>query len=227
MEIGAAFRAIGSAVAQWFTHFSVALVGSLQAVALSFPLLLLAALVASLTRSWGLLPVILVPAVGVLPNPATAGVHYASSLLAQGEDVAIRDIWAGLRRYAGPAARCWLVSAPITAIIVLNALFYGLQRGALQSILGLLWTLVLAVWVGVLLYVYPLLFVQERQSVMLTFRNAIVLAASRPIATFVVLPVWLGILIVGAATGLISISGLALAASVQHNALRKLVAYRA
>jgi hypothetical protein len=85
------------------------------------------------------------------------------------------------------------------------------------------WSLLLAVWLAMHLYIYPLLFVQENRKIFLTYRNALVLVASRPAVTLAVGPIWIVVLLVGAASGLATIIALTLAAAIQHNVFKGLL----
>ena len=58
---------------------------------------------------------------------------------------------------------------------------------------------------------------------LLAYRNAAVIMLSRPVASLTVSLIWLGALVFTSATALATIIGLALAASIQQNALRLLL----
>jgi hypothetical protein len=71
--------------------------------------------------------------------------------------------------------------------------------------------------------VAPLLLAQAEARVLLAYRNAAVIMLSRPLASLTVSVIWLGVLVFTSATGLATIIGLALAASIQQNTLRRLL----
>jgi hypothetical protein len=68
--------------------------------------------------------------------------------------------------------------------------------------------------------VTPLLLAQTEPRALLAYRNAAVIMLSRPVASWAVILVWLGVLVFTSATALATVIGLALAASIQQNTLR-------
>ena len=94
---------------------------------------------------------------------------------------------------------------------------------AVAAPLFVVWTLVLLLWLGVQLYVAPLLLAQAEARVLLAYRNAAVIMLSRPIASLTVCLIWLGVLVFTSTTALATIIGLALAACIQQNAFRRLL----
>jgi hypothetical protein len=86
--------------------------------------------------------------------------------------------------------------------------------------LFLVWALFLLFWLGIHLYVAPLLLVQVEPRALLAYRNAAVMMLSRPVASWTVILIWLGALVFTSATALATVVGLALAASIQQNTLR-------
>ncbi len=94
---------------------------------------------------------------------------------------------------------------------------------AVAAPLFLVWALLLLFWLGVHLYVAPLLLAQEEARVLLAYRNAAVLMLSRPVASWTVTFIWLGVLVFTSATALATIIGLALAVFIQQNTFRVLL----
>jgi hypothetical protein len=212
-----------SALGQVLTHGTVAILANITAIVLSLPLLVVLGLVAVHSGSLGILPIGLALLVGILPNPASAGLQAIARGLAQREDPVLKEGWNGLRQLGMRALRCWLVSVLVTGVVIVNIVFYAGQRGLLAGILVTFWSVLLAVWLAMHLYIYPLLFVQENRKVFLTYRNALVLVASRPGVTLAVGPIWIVVLLVGAASGLATIIALTLAAAIQHNVFKGLL----
>jgi hypothetical protein len=56
--------------------------------------------------------------------------------------------------------------------------------------------------------------------VLLAYRNAAVIMLSRPVASWTVILIWLGVLVFTSATALATIIGLALAVCIQQNTFR-------
>lgn len=228
--MGLGLRAIGSALAQVLTHVTASLLGNLVAILLSVPLIVAIGALAVGVKSFSLVPLGVAFLIGVLPNPCTAGVQVVAHELATGEVVTFGDYWKGLRRYARLATLVWLLSLIASAVMLGNIIFYVRQVGSgashFHTIAGpllVLWVLVFVIWISIHLYVFPLLVEQEIKNIWLIYRNAALMVLSRPGATLVVVPVWLAILIVSSATGLATLLGLALGASIQHNATAKLL----
>jgi hypothetical protein len=229
MAIG--LRAVGSALRQVFSHFILSLGGNVTAIVLSLPIIVIVLLLATFSRSLSYVPLGIAVLVGMLPNPACMGLQTLARELAYGESPELSDQWRGLREYWRTALRAWLVSAAVTAVCFLNVAFYATQAAShtssLRGVAGplsILWGLLLLSWLAIHVYVTPLLQAQDEPSVLLAYRNALVLMVSRPLASIVVIPVWLALLVATSATGLVTIVGLALAASLQQNALRALLA---
>jgi hypothetical protein len=128
------------------------------------------------------------------------------------------------------ALRAWLIAAATAIICALNAAFYATQAAnpasglhAVAAPLFVVWTLILLLWLGVHLYVAPLLLAQVEPRALLAYRNAAVIMLSRPVANLTASLIWLSALLLTSATALASIIGLAVAASIQQNAFRLLL----
>jgi hypothetical protein len=225
-----ALRALGSAIAQVYSHVTAFLVGNVIAVVLSLPLVLLIGLLAWAARSFSIIPIGVAFLVGVMPNPCTGGIQLVAHELADRGPVTWSDYLAGLRRYGRPALALWLVSVGISAVILGNAGFYAIALGSSHLVphpialpLLMVWLLLFAVWVSAHLYVFPLLLTQEVGKITLVYRNALLMVLARPSVTVIVVPVWLALLLLSSATGLATIIGLGLGAAIQHNAAARLL----
>jgi hypothetical protein len=224
-------RAIGSAIRQLFSRFAMFLGGNVTAMVLSIPTVALVLLLATFARSLSYIPLGIAVLVGVLPNPASMGLQALAREMAHGESPDLSDQWKGLRDLWRIALKAWLISAVVAAVCFLNVAFYASQAASATSSLhgiagplSILWGLLLISWLAIHLYVAPLLLAQESPSVFLAYRNAFVLTTSRLLASWIVIPVWLAVLVFASASGLVVIIGLALAAAIQQNALRVMLA---
>jgi uncharacterized membrane protein YesL len=197
---------------------TVGVVANIVATLFSLPLLLLLALAAGLTRSLSVLPLGIVLLLGILPNPAAAGVQFVARELAHKEPIYVREHWDGLRRYAIPSLKLWLLSLLGTAIIGFNVIFYAGLHSAFAGLLTIVWLYILLTWLAVHLYVFPLLIEQEVKGALLVYRNAVVIAITRPLFTLILVPLWVVVLLLAASSGLVAVIGLALGAAIQHNA---------
>ncbi len=223
-------RAVGSACRQVFSHLAVSFGGNLLAMLLSLPIVLVSIVAAFFVHSLSLVPLGIALLVGVLPNPACMGLQTLTRELAHGDTADLAEQWQGLRRYWRVSLRAWLIAVPITIACVLNVVFWGTQAAspasslhAVAAPLFVFWALVLFLWLGLHLYVAPLLLAQSEARALLAYRNAAVVMLSRPVASVLVSLVWLGALVFTSTTALATVIGLALAASIQQNTLRLLL----
>lgn len=209
------------------SHLGAAVVANVGAVLLSLPVVIVLSAVAGAT-SLSLLPLGVVLLLGVLPNPALVGLQLACRSFATGESMTIREQWEGLIQGWRLPFRAWLVGVAITALILLNVTFYPRMagRGALHIVAGpieVIWLSALVFWLAMHLYLYPLLLRQEPPSVLMAYRNAAVVALSRPGSTLLLTAAWIAWLTVTATTGPAYVIGLAVAATMQQNALSRVL----
>jgi hypothetical protein len=223
-------RAVGSSCYQVFSHLALSFGGNLLAMLLSLPIVLVSIVVAFFVHSLGVVPLGIALLVGALPNPACMGLQTLARELARGNTADFGEQRQGLRMYWRVSLRAWSIAAAIAITCVLNMAFYATQAAnpatrlhAVAAPLFVVWTLILFLWLGIQLYVAPLLLAQAEARVLLAYRNAAVIMLSRPVASLTVSLVWLGALVFTSATGLATVIGLALAASIQQNTLRLLL----
>jgi hypothetical protein len=196
---------------------------NLAAFVLSLPLIGLLGLIAYLFRSFSVLPIGVTVVVAILPNPAAAGLHFLAREYAHTEPVYAREQWDALRRYGVIALKAWLLSVPITAVLMLNTVFYASARFPLSGLLAVLWLYVLLTWFAAHLYVYPLIIEQEVKGILVIYRNALLMTVSRPLFSYIVLPFWLGLVLACSAVGLVAVIGLAIGAAIQQNAAARIL----
>ena len=228
MRLG--FRAVGSASHQVFSHLTLSFGSNLLAMLFSLPILLVLIVVAFFVHSLSVVPLGIALLIGALPNPACMGLQTLARELAHGHVPVCGEQWQGLRTYWRVGFRAWVIAAPPTIIFALNVAFYATQAADPASRLHpvavplfLVFTLFLLFWLGIHLYVAPLLLAQVEPRALLAYRNAAVIMLSRPVASWTVILIWLGALVFTSATALATIIGLALAASIQQNTLRLLL----
>jgi uncharacterized membrane protein YesL len=117
--------------------------------------------------------------------PATMGVYYLTYEKANGRRVEFDYFWQGFREYFGKAWALGAINTVVTVLLVVNIMFYAQQPNVLFY-LTIVWIYALILWAGVLIYIFPLALRQEEKRVTLIYRNAVLLAASRPLFTLVV-----------------------------------------
>jgi hypothetical protein len=222
-----ALRAVGSACRQVFSHLTLSFGANVLAMLLSLPIVLALIVVAFVVHSLSVVPLGVAVFVGALPNPACLGVQTIARELARGRGAEFGEQRQAFRTYWRVGLRAWLISAAITIVLVLNVAFYAEQAlrpasrlHGVAAPLFVVWALLLLFWLGIHLYVAPLLLAQTEPRALLAYRNAAVIMLSRPVASWGVILVWLGVLVFTSATALATVIGLALAASIQQNTLR-------
>ena len=225
MRLG--LRAVGSACSQVFSHLALSCGGNVLAILLSLPILLVLIVVAFFVHSLSVVPLGIAVLVGALPNPACMGLQTLARELAHGRASDFGEQWQALRTYWRVGLRAWLIGAATTIVLALNVAFYATQAvnrasrlHAVAAPLFVVWALLLLFWLGIHLYVAPLLLAQVEPRALLAYRNAAVIMLSRPLASWTVILIWLGALVFSSATALATVIGLALAASIQQNSLR-------
>ena len=225
--MGLGLRAVGSACRQVFSHLTLSFGGNVLAMLFSLPIVLALIVVAFVVHSLSVVPLGIAVLVGVLPNPACLGLQTIARELARGQVPEFGEQWQAFRAYWRVGLRMWLVAAAITIMLALNVVFWAAQTlrpaSSLHEVaapLFLVWALLLLFWLGIHLYVTPLLLAQTEQRALLAYRNAAVMMLSRPVASWAVILVWLGVLVFTSATALATVIGLALAASIQQNTFR-------
>ncbi|MBV9280917.1 MAG: hypothetical protein JOZ41_12620 [Chloroflexi bacterium] len=214
--MGLALRTAGASIRLVSGRFTTAVLVNLTATILSLPIVALVGVAAVAAHSVNVVLAGLVLLIVILPNPLAAGLHHVIHELARGEPVYLSEQFDGLRRYGLPALKAWLMSLPVTVLIVFNLAFYGAAHVPFAGPLTIIWVYILLTWLSVHLYVYPLLMEQDVPRLFLLYRNAFIMTVSRPLFTLVVVPIWLAVVVVCVATGLAAVFGLALAAAMQH-----------
>jgi hypothetical protein len=223
-------RAVGSACRQVFSHLTLSFGGNVVAMLFSLPIVLALIVLAFVVHSLSVVPLGIAVLVGVLPNPACLGLQAIARELARGHGAEFGEQWEAFRAYWQVGLRAWLIGAVVTIILALNVVFYAAQvtnpasrLHAVAAPLFLVWALLLLFWLGTHLYVAPLLLAQVEPRALLAYRNAAVMMLSRPVASWTVIVIWLGVLVFTSATALATIIGLALAACIQQNTFRLLL----
>lgn len=128
---------------------------------------------------WGLLAIALVTIF-----PGSMGAYYLTREKALGRRVEFDLFWQGFRQYFGKAWALGAINVGITFLLVLNIWFYANISNWL-AYLTLIWIYILVMWLGVLLYVFPMALAQEDKSLKLIYKNSAILAFGRPLFTLV------------------------------------------
>lgn len=179
------FRPLGVSLRDLFDDFLLLIVCNLLWALLSLPVWLFAY---TLLLSGAPLAAAIVALVGVLPaGPATMGLYNVAFRLTDGRASKLADFIEGARRNVRLGLILTGIAAAGLVIIIFNLGFY-LSVGSIVGGLMLgLWLYVLIAWLGVMIYAFPLAFLQETPDLRLLARNAFFMTLGRPLFTFVTL----------------------------------------
>lgn len=195
------------------------LLGNLLALVLSIPILSLVVLAAALARSPFLLLSGTVLFLGILPNPATAGLQAMMHGAANREPlVGIGEQMAGLRAYWFLALRAWILSAIITVFLIGNVAFYAGHSTPASRALAVLFLALFPVWLSVHLLLYPILLELDEPRILLAYRNAAVIVIAHPFTVMLASLLWICVLTITSMTGIVGLIGLAIGAGIQQHA---------
>ncbi len=181
-----AFRALGKAIKDVFEELLLLIMCNLIWALISLPLLLAAYItLADLQNIW---LAVLLSLLAVLPMaPATAGLYVVAHRTSEGRVSKIGDFFGGMRRYALPAWRTlgiWMIGF---IIILVDLQFYAGVTNFVGSLILGLWFWLLVIWLGLLIYIFPLILLQEQPSLRIIARNAFLMTLGRPIFTLITL----------------------------------------
>ncbi len=126
------------------------------------------------------LPVVTIP-------PSLAGAAFVAHRVAHGLAFAPRDFWEGFRIYFWPSWKVAVLSLAGWLVLAMNLLFYSRQTDPYLRLLVILWAFVGFVWLALQFYLFPLLVYQRDKGVWALFKNAAILAVSRPLFNLVLL----------------------------------------
>jgi uncharacterized membrane protein YesL len=123
----------------------------------------------------------------VLVPPATAAVYHVTSHIARKKRVEFGYFWQGFKAYFWHSWKVAGVLIVIGAILAVDVLFYLNNSGnTLFLVVGLIGLWILAFWLGIQVYLFPLMVVQEDKSLKLLLKNASLLTLSYPFFAFTI-----------------------------------------
>jgi uncharacterized membrane protein YesL len=138
----------------------------------------------------------------VLPaGPATAALTYVAQRVSEGRATKLGEFFGALRRYARASWALLAIWMGGLLIILFDIGFYaGVGNFVGALVLGL-WAYLLLMWLALLIYIFPLLIMQEQFSLRQIARNALLMVLGRPI--FTLLNLALMLVLLGLATYLV------------------------
>jgi hypothetical protein len=176
-------RPIWAALRDVFDEFVLLMGCNIIWCLLSLPLLWVAYVFLS---SGATVPAALATMVGVLPaGPATAAMAYVANRVSEGRATRFGEFFGAMRTYARQGwliLGIWMLGLLVILVDIGFYLGFGNLVGAL--ILGL-WIYLLVVWLALLIYLFPLMAMQEQFSLRLLARSAGLMVVGRPIFTFI------------------------------------------
>lgn len=125
----------------------------------------------------------------LVPNPASLGMHGLAARMHRKEAPRWSDFWAGLRGQFGLGLALYAIGILGVVLFVVNGVFYlRYQQGPLQA-LGIVFFYLLLFWLGLQLYLGPLVMLLGERRLPALYRRAALLAAGQPLYTLVLLVV--------------------------------------
>jgi uncharacterized membrane protein YesL len=113
--------------------------------------------------------------------PALAGAAFVTYRAAHGVGFFPRDFWTGFRQYFWLSWKLALPSLIGWLLLIINLQFYANQTNPYLRLIVILWAYVAFVWLALQFYLFPLLVYQKDKSVKALFKNAAILAISKPL----------------------------------------------
>lgn len=174
-------RPLGSALRDLFDDFLLLIACNVLWALMSTPIWIFAV---SVLLAGQPIPAGFVTILGVLPaGPATAGLYAVAARLADGRASKLSHFFDGVRQYARIGIIVTGIAVAGLVLILFNIGFYFSVNNYIGGLMIGLWLYLLIAWLGIFLYAYPLIFLQEQPDLRLLARNAALMALGRPIFT--------------------------------------------
>lgn len=183
-----------------------------------------AILLVQLNALWFLAQLLIVPG-----PPATAALMTITNRMAHGELVYWRDAWRAFRRHFWKAWRWGVLNLIFIGVLAYNYIYYtGNMSGILLQAAAVTWALMIATWVAVQLYWWPLILETPGMPVWLSLRNAVRMASAHLLftAVLVFLALLLTALSVLTVAPALMMTASILALMANHATLDRLAIYR-
>lgn len=104
--------------------------------------------------------------------------------------------WEGFRMYWKKALALSAIGLAVLSLLLLNLLFYLSQSQPILQVLAFLWAYLVVFWIGVLLYLFPVLIALKEPTIIGTLRTAIAMTFANPVFSVIL------VVIAAALTGL-------------------------
>src|SRR6266487_1165135 len=119
--------------------------------------------------------------------PANAGLYTVAQRVTEGRVVSWRLFFEGFREYLMLSWQVYGIWTLGLVLILSNMSFYARMGSNLGSFLLILFLYILLVWVGLLIYIGPLMLLQSDKRIRVIARNAVFMVFGRPVFTLITL----------------------------------------
>jgi hypothetical protein len=135
-----------------------------------------------LNGTWWLAPLLAIPA-----GPASAALAHVARRTARDLHADHTVYLEGLRSYWKQALALSAIGMVVLSLLLLNVVFYASRTTALPWFLAILWVYLAAFWIGVQLYLYPVLAGLQIPTVWSALRMAAVMTLANPLFSILLL----------------------------------------
>ena len=126
------------------------------------------------------LPIITAPA-------AFAGLSHMSHVSQTSSTTTIGEFWIGFRAALPRSIVIGLINLAIVVMLAVNIIYYSVQTGILFVFLRAIWLIILIGWLGIQLYLWPILDEMETPTLRGGLRNAGVMVLQNPVFSLMLL----------------------------------------
>jgi uncharacterized membrane protein YesL len=191
------FRTLWLSLKDLFEDLFVLMVVNVLWVLINAPVGLAMALSVAANAGSSLLIALLL--LGVLTiGPANAGLYTIAQRVAEGRTSSWRDFIAGLRAHAQLSWKVYGLWMFGFIIIIVNLQFYNQMANTLGSFLTILFLYFALIWIALLIYIGPLMILQNDKRIKTIARNASLMALGRPVFTLITLILMVVIVVLSA-----------------------------
>jgi uncharacterized membrane protein YesL len=175
------FRPLGTSLRDLFDDFLLLIICNLLWALISLPIWLLAY---SLLVAGAAYAAAATALIGTIPaGAATAGLYAVAFRVTDGLASKVGDYIAGVRQHARIGIILTALAVGGVIIILFNLGFYLTVTNLFGGVMLGLWLYLLIFWLGLMLYAFPLAFLQEQPDLRTIARNAFLMTVGRPVFT--------------------------------------------
>jgi hypothetical protein len=162
----------------------------------------------------------------VLFPVAAAGMYFATNRVAHGKTAHFSDFIEGVRKFWWRSLLWFLANILFVIVIYTNLVFYSTNfKGLWVAVVGGFWLALLAFWLTLQMYFWPMLIEQSQTKMLLAWRNAAFLVLASPFFSFFIASFHLLLIGVSIALGLpLIFVGMASIGLLANNAVLVLLA---